>query len=505
MIVRILHSLHRTRRGLRLLALSLSLVLVPLYPAHGQSSLSKRLDRVLDQPPFNRANWGVVLMDSAGKVLFERNADRFFIPASNTKLVVGAVASALLPPDYVAHTSVYGAGVLEEGVLRGDLVIYGRGDPTASRRCYGLDTLAAGACDSLWTRVDAIADSLVARGVQHVAGAIVGDGSFFETRTVHEAWETYDLNWWYAAPVSGLGFNDNSINLTWRAGPRVGAPAVITYEPDLGYFQFENRTRTVLAGERRTIDFFREPGTMRLWAEGTVPEDTTSRREYFALPDPNQYFAVALRAALARRGVSVAGPTLSTTDSTRYGDARQTPALATVHSRPLTDLLFPILNSSQNWFAETLLKLLGREKLGEGSWDAGLKVERQFLVDSIRLDSTAFSLSDGSGLATGNLATPRAFAQILVFTWRHPNRAAFLRALPRAGQAGSLKDRFRGSPLDGRVVAKTGSIRHVNALSGYVERARGGPLVFSILVNNHTARYADALRQIDSVVVEMVK
>lgn len=502
MIVRFLRALHRNTRWTLLIAALAALI--PLYPAHPQS-LARRLDRVLDQPPFNRASWGVVLMDSAGKVLFERNAERFFVPASNTKLVVSAVASALLPPDFVAHTDVYGAGVLEAGVLRGDLVIYGRGDPTFDKRCYDVDTLALGACDARWMRIEAIADSLAARGLHQVAGAIVGDGSYFEPHVVHDAWETYDLNWWYAAPVSGLGFNDNSVDITWRAGSSVGAPAAITFDPDIDYFQFENRTSTVAAGVRRTIDFFREPGTLRIWAEGSVPLDTASHREYFAFPDPNHYFATALRTVLARRGMSVAGPTLSTTDSTRYREAREAPALATVASRPLSDILFPILNSSQNWFAEMLLKILGREKAGEGSWDAGIRVERQFLMDSVKVDSTAFHLHDGSGLTTHNLISPRALAQILAFTWRHPNRARFIRALPRAGAPGSLKDRFRGSPLDGRVLGKTGSIQHVNSLSGYVERPRGGPLVFSIVLNHHTARYADALKQIDSLVVEMAK
>jgi len=494
--------LHRSFAAIVALAAA---ALVPLYPAHAQSALAKRLDRVLDQPPYDRATWGVMVMDSAGKILYQRNADRYFAPASNTKLVVTATANALLPPDYVAHTSVYGAGSLDSGVLHGDLIVYGRGDPTFDQRCYGPDTLAVGACDSRWGRVEALADSLAARGLHQVAGAIVGDGSYFEPHLVHDAWETYDLNWWYAAPVSGLGFNDNSVDITWRAGTTAGAPAAITFDPDINYFQFENRTGTVAAGEHRTVDFFREPGTLRIWAEGNVPLDTTSHREYFALPDPNHYFATALRLVLARRGVSIAGPTLSTVDSTRYREGRETPALATVSSRPLPDILFPILNSSQNWFAEMLLKILGREKAGAGSWDAGIKVERQFLIDSVMVDSTAFHLHDGSGLTTHNLISPRALAQILAFTWRHPNRAGFLRALPRAGAAGSLKDRFRGTPLDGRVIAKTGSISHVNSLSGYVERPKGGPLVFSIVLNHHNARYADALRQIDSVVVEMAK
>jgi D-alanyl-D-alanine carboxypeptidase/D-alanyl-D-alanine-endopeptidase (penicillin-binding protein 4) len=504
MINRSLRWLHPIWRVAPRAASALAFLSVLLAtPGLAQKDLAKRIDRLLDLPPFDRATWGVVLADSTGKVLYERNANRLFVPASNNKLLVTSAASALLGPNFRITTSIYGTGTLENGVLKGDLVAYGRGNPMFTSRCYGVDTLAPGACDSLWSGLDALADSLASRGVQQVTGAIVGDGSYFESQLLHEAWEQYDLNWWYAAPVSGLGFNDNSVNITWGPGPKTGSPASVTFAPELGFFLFENRSRTTLAGTPRTLDFFRQPGAMFIWAEGTVPLDNTGRTEYFALPDPNLYFARALRTALARKGINVSGPTLSTTDSLVYREARQTPALASVVSRPLSDLLFPILNSSQNWYAEMLLKLLGRERGQAGSWSEGLRVEKRFLLDSVGVDSTAFVATDGSGLAKNNLVTPRALMQILAFTRRHPAGAAFMRALPHAGQLGSLSKRFVGTPLEGRVVAKTGSVSRVNTLSGFIQRDKGGPLVFSILVNNQAAGTRALLAQIDSVVVEM--
>jgi D-alanyl-D-alanine carboxypeptidase/D-alanyl-D-alanine-endopeptidase (penicillin-binding protein 4) len=474
---------------------------VMAYPAAAQGSLARRLERLADQPPLDRAAWGVLIADAEGRTVYARNADRLFVPASNAKLIVAAAASALLPQDYRAVTSVYGTGPLEDGVLHGDLVIFGRGDPTFSARCYGADTLAAGACDSMWTRLDLLADRIVARGVRHVTGAIIGDGSYFEPILVHPAWEGYDVNWWYAAPVSALGFNDNSVDVQWAPGPSVDAPAAITLTPDVGLLSFENRTRTVPAGGERTIDFFREPGTTHVWAEGTVPLSRSPRTEYFAVPDPNRYFAAALRSRLALKGVSVAGPTRSTTDSLTYAWTRETPALAEVRSRPLADMIFPILNSSQNWFAEMLLKAVGKTAAGDGSWDGGLEAERRFLEDSVGIDSTAFALSDGSGLSSGNLITPRALVQLLTYMRGHPRGQGFHSALPRSGSAGSLRQRFVGTPLEGLVAAKTGSIYHVNSLSGYVERPDRLPLVFSVIVNNHTARSSEIVARIDSMVV----
>jgi len=235
-------------------------------PVRQRGPLAARIDRLLDEPPFDRVTWGVLVTDTAGEVLYARNADRLLVPASNHKLLVSAAALSLLGPDARVETRVYGSGPLERGVLRGDLVVAGAGDPAFSEHCY-----ADGACDSLWTAMDALADAIVARGVRHVTGAVVGDGSAFEPKLTHDAWQQYDLNWWYAAPVSALAFDDNSIDLHERPGERAGVPADVTITPDLGLVTFDNRSRTTAPGSPHTIEFYREPGSMRVWSEGDFP------------------------------------------------------------------------------------------------------------------------------------------------------------------------------------------------------------------------------------------
>lgn len=495
-----------SRRGAPLAAY-LALAACLAAPLAAQSgALAKRLDARLDAPPFNRQLWGVALVDENGKLLYGRNHDRMFIPASNTKIVVSAVASALFSPDFTVRTSVYAAGPVANGIVQGDLVLYGRGDPTFSHRCYATDTLAAGACDrDPADRLGALADTLVARGVSGIDGDIVGDGSYFDGALVHPGWEVYDVNWWYAAPVSGLGFNDNAIDIAYAPGTREGEPATLEFTPDFGDVALENRTRTVAAGAEETIDFFREPGTMRIWAEGTVQLGSRRRTEHFALPDPNLYAARALRAALAARGVSVSGATRSTTDSTLYQVARRAPALADASGRPMRDWVFPVLNTSQNWFAEMLLKQLGRVYGRAGTWEEGVKVERRFLIDSVGIDSTQFALSDGSGLSASNLVSPLAFTQLLRFMRRHPHWEPFAAGLPQSGNTGSLRNRFRGTPIEGKVRAKTGTISRVNTLSGYVELDGGKSLVFSVQANHHTQPSRAILAQIDSVIVDMAR
>jgi D-alanyl-D-alanine carboxypeptidase/D-alanyl-D-alanine-endopeptidase (penicillin-binding protein 4) len=493
-------------RGLFSVFSVFSVISVFSAPAHAQS-LAQRIDARLNATPFNRQLWGIALLDESGRLLYGRNESRLFIPASNAKLIVSAVASALLPPDWKVKTSLYGGPVVG-GVLQGDLVLYGRGDPTMNRRCYATDTTLAGVCDTdPFARLRQLVDTLRAKGVRAIAGDIVGDGSYFETRLVHPNWEAFDLNWWYAAPVSGLGFHDNSVDFVWQPGQTPGAPALITMTPDLGDIAFENRTVTVAPGGESDIGdrFFRHPGTLRIWAEGTVALDNPRRTDSFALPDPNLFTARALRQALADVGIAVTGTTRSTTDSLMYARIRATPPLAEVSSRPLRDWVFPVLNTSQNWIAEMLLKQLGKRFGKAGSWLDGLEIERRFLIDSVRIDSTQFSLSDGSGLSSSNLMSPLAFTQLLRFMRRHPRYATFAAGLPQAGLVGSLRNRFLGTPLAGRVRAKTGSISRVHSLSGYLELGGGRTLTFSVEANHHAQPSRMMQAMIDSVVVEMAR
>ncbi len=456
---------------------------------------------------FDRHHWGVVVIDTTGKLLYQRNATRLFVPASNTKLVVTATATALLPPDGTVATSLYAAGPVEAGVLRGDLVLYGRGDPTMSRRCFDADTTRAGACETdPARRLRELAAQLKAGGLHTVAGAIVGDGSYFEPVTVHGTWEQDDLVWWYAAPVSGLAFNDNSLDLHWGPGPEPGAPGRLAVEPDLGDVTVENRTVTlaVVPPGEGGLDVGRL-GAQSLWAAGSIREGAPARTSYVALPDPNRFAASALRRALADAGIAVLGPTESTTDSMRYAAARQGAPLAETRSRPFREWLVPILGPSQNLFAEMLLKQVGRQVLGEGSWRAGTAVEQRFLIDSVGVDSTQFSLRDGSGLSHVNVVSPLAFVRILLWLRRHHNFPIVEAALPVAGRYGTIRNRMVGTAVEGRVRAKTGSIFRVNALSGYVTLPNGRTRIFSIQTNNHDLRGGAMTAQMDSVVVEIGK
>jgi len=420
--------------------------------------------------------------------------------------VVTGAASTLLDPTLRVATSVYASGPIRNGVVRGDLILYGRGDPTLSRRCYDTDTTRAGVCDrDPLDRFRDLADRLARLGITAVEGDLVGDGSWFQGPLVHPTWETADLTWWYAAPVTGLGFNDNSVDVT-AAPTTPGAPAAITLYPALPEIVLDNQTITGAAGDSLTFDLHWDPAPGQPWrlvATGTLPPGRT-RRVYAAIDDPNRFTALAFRTALAERGIVVHGNTTTTGDSLATRAARAGAPLAETWSRPLADWIFPVLNTSQNWFAEMLLRQLDRQLGGAGTWTGGIALEHRWLIDSVGLDSTSFALRDASGLSATNFMTPAAMTRMLSWMRVHPRWPVFSAGLPRSGQPGSLRTRFVGTPLEGRVVAKTGSISTVNTLSGYIERDVGPPLVISILANHHLQGGSAMIARMDSVVAVLV-
>ena len=444
---------------------------------------------------FARSHWGVAVRDLAtGRWVVRHDADRFFVPASNLKLVVSAAALERLDADFAWRTSVYGTEPIGAGgVLDGDLVLYGRGDPNLSGRF----------APSMTAIFEALADSLATRGLARVTGELLADESFWDADYVRGDWATYDLLWWYAAPVGALGFNDNSIDFHIRPGAAVGDPLVVEGEPRSSFYTLENRAVTGPPGSERTFDLTREPGTNHVIAYGSLPVDAEPDVEYFAVVDPAGWAATVFREVLSRRGIAVEGAvrTISRPADSPVA-AGDTIALAAHAGPPLARVVEAVLGRSQNWHAEQLLKTLGKEIAGEGSWSAGLAVERRTLAE-LGVDTTAVFLRDASGLSSANLVTPEALVDLLSAMRKRPSASTFVSALPVAGESGSLRRRFGGTPAAGRVRAKTGYIENVYSLSGYLTTLAGDEYAFSVVVNQTAGE--SAVEAIDRLVTGIVE
>ncbi|ABF43495.1 D-Ala-D-Ala carboxypeptidase [Candidatus Koribacter versatilis Ellin345] len=501
------------------------LVLIALY-APAADKLSSKIDRVLSAPDVSRAFWGIEIVSlDNGKTLYSRNSDKLFTPASNTKLFTTSTAFALLGPDFRFHTTVETSGTVDKrGRLDSDLVIVGRGDPNLSGRTlpYNLRTerkqppIAA---------LENLADQLVQKGVRYVDGDIVADDSYYAFERYGEGWAQDDLVWEWGAPVSALTVNDNVIFVSIQPADRVGERAFVDITPFPAYYRVDNRVMTTPQGTGpRKIYINREPGSNQLTLWGNIPVDDQGANEALAIEDPADFTAKLFRELLDKRGVTVYGrpktkhtelASLSTFSITATasagGGADRAPApvsrlplvLGQYDSQPLSADLKVINKVSQNLHAELLLRLLGKEKGTAGTIEGGLEVERAFLA-SADIRPEEYTLYDGSGLSRQDLATPHAFVKLLTYAHKQPWGATFEDTLPVAGVDGSLVERFTKSTAQSRVHAKTGSLDHVNSLSGYLTTEKGEHVVFSILSNNHNLTNKHAIETIDAIVQAVV-
>jgi D-alanyl-D-alanine carboxypeptidase/D-alanyl-D-alanine-endopeptidase (penicillin-binding protein 4) len=343
--------------------------------------------------------------------------------------------------------------------------------------------------------------------VKRIDGGIIGDDTWYLWQPFAEGWAIDDSQYDYGAPVSALTVNDNAVTLAVRPGAHEADPAALAWNPPLEYYRVDNRIRTVAGGER-SIHFHRDPGGLevRLW--GSIPLRDRGEDLVLAIEDPAVYAAEALRQALEERGVPVGGGVTALhafpNETPDLAQAAAPPTevsgveLARRVSAPLIEDLRITDKVSQNLHAELALRAVARARRNLGSLEAGVAEIQAFLAEA-GIDPDAYNLADGSGLARLNLVTPATVVKLLRFMYASPARDNWISLLPVGGQDGTLSARFGKSAVAGRVHAKTGSLAHVSALSGYLERPDGGWVAFSILVNNYNGRAAEVRGVMDRI------
>jgi len=453
--------------------------------------LARALDHILDRAPFASAFWGVEVRSlKTGRVLYARNPEKHFRPASTLKLVITAAALDTFGPQARFRTTVETEARLDgRGRLLGDVFLVGRGDPNLSARFSPGRPTAA---------LEELADALWAAGVRRIEGRLVGhEGEFTGDRRGSD-WTWEDLVWSYGAEVSALSFNDNTAELSLLPGDQPGELAFLEATPATAYYSVACTAVTTAPRTKAELKLERDAGSNRIRLSGTLAIDE-SWQGSVAIEDPARYTATVFAEVLQAKGIRVTGP-LATSSDPLPARAR---VLATHESGPLAEALKVINKESQNLHTELLLRALGRRVKGEGSVAAGHAAVGEFL-SRIGVGPMAFSLQDGSGLSRSDLVDPHGLAQLLVAMDRHPQAAVFRESLAVMGVDGTLKDRLRGTPAEGNVRAKTGTLRLSNALAGYLARASGERVAFAIVVNNHTAPSREAVAAIDDVVRVLV-
>lgn len=433
---------------------------------------------------------GVAVYDAdLGAPLYLRNADRPLIPASNMKLYTTAAALDRLGPDYRYTTSLYARGdITAGGTLLGDLILVGRGDPTLSGRFHA---------DSVTYVLDRFAEHLAAIGVRRVTGDLIGDATYFDDARVAPGWDESNLLWWYSARSGALSFNDNVVTLEVYPGESVGDEPEILPFPYTEGLAIDNRATTT-SRRRRSIGVRRDPDLGGYRVQGRMPRRSGPVRYVVSVEDPAAFAISVFRERLKEAGIEVEG---EDTVAHRWQEPPTVDArlVASHTSPPLIEIVRVINKRSQNFFAEQLLKTLGAVYESQGSLQAGARVVRSVLTD-LGVDAGDLVLADGSGLSRDNRLTARQTAELLVAMRAHQRFGDFYDSLLIAGSDGN-KRRLDAPSAIGNVRSKTGTLRGVSALSGYVTDTDGELLVFSILINN-LPRGKGAAIAIEDAIVE---
>ena len=477
----------RRTAGAALCALSLAGVTAvsgcasaPSHPAavtpRAARTLGADLDRIFNAALTQNALWGVHIKSlDTGRVLYSRNAATLMMPASNMKIVTLAAAAQTLGWDYRFKTTLETTAPVEDGVLKGDLIVRGTGDPTINTR-----NARASAVFDEW------AAALRAAGITRIDGGVAADASAFDDRALGQGWAWDYLEAGYAAPVGALEYNENVGTVTIRPGAKQGDAADLQVTPGTGLGLLyrvvtgEPGSRTAITLERRTHDNY-------LDVSGTIAVDAAPVTRDVAVINPARYFAHSLLLALVERGIPVVRVPIDLAD--RPADATVEPrrVLHESLSPPLREIATTMMKVSQNLYAETLLKAAGAATAGRGSAAAGRRASAAVFT-GWGIPDTAYVQADGSGLSRYDYVTPAMLVALLERMHADPrHRDRFVATLPIAGKDGTISTRMRATRAEANAVAKTGSISNVRALSGYVRTRDGELLAFSILANNFTA------------------
>jgi D-alanyl-D-alanine carboxypeptidase/D-alanyl-D-alanine-endopeptidase (penicillin-binding protein 4) len=470
--------------------------------------LGQEIARLLDASPASRnAYWGIKIVDlRTGRTLYARNADRLFVPASNAKLFTAALALNRLGPDFQFQTRVLADAPPDaDGRIHGAVRLVGGGDPNLSARA--VPYRAGPVTGNPLALIEELADQVVARGVKRIDGAIVGDDTRYVWEPYPDGWAIDDTRYEYGAPVSALTVNDNTLTVTVRPGAHTGDLADVSFAPALEFYNLDNRVRTVAPGGAQKIQLDRERGSrqVRLW--GTIPARSSGDALVLAVDDPAEFAARALRRALENRGVTVGGGVDARHRYPNEQESKQEPEgieLARHDSAPLIQDLAITAKVSQNLHAELALRAVARAGPSAGSRQAGLDEMKAFLHE-IGIGPESYSFSDGSGLDRTDLVTPEAIVKLLGHMYASKAREPWIALLPVGGLDGTLGTRFADSAAGRRIHAKTGTLTHVGALSGYAQRRDGTWVVFSILVNNHNGPAAEGRSVIDRICTLIVE
>ena len=456
------------------------LLIFPLYlPAQtkGKAGVERVVQQLKQDANFQNAVVGLMVMDANGREVVSWNPDMPLLTASTMKTITTGVALSTLGTEYRYTTRIAYSGEISKGALYGDLYIIGGGDPTLGSR------------DSIATPVDKVfahwTNALKALGIHHINGAIVADDRFFTHEVMPETWAWGNMNASYGAGPSGLSFFENNFRATVLPGLKQGDKVSIRNAyPSFPDIQFDNQLTTGAQRSRNRATMVNSDLTPLIRLTGSVPAGVDS----LVISGSNKYpplsCAWQFNQYLNRNGV---GTTQTIRMIDPVGDPK-TEALTTVvvwNSPRLLDIINVTNHISNNFFAETILKTIGRERTGVGAYDSAYVAVNRILGE-LGISQRGLTMADGSGLSRQNYVSARFFCNYYRRLKETAVFADFLNTLPVPGGEGTLKSVIANAPHKERLHAKSGTLANVRCYAGYVDTPDGF-YTFAIMVNNYSA------------------
>ncbi len=474
---------------------------LPVRPAAASAQpdpvdvLRKRVAAILADPAIAAGTFGVEARSLAtSDTLVESNDHRLLTPASTMKTLTLAVTADQLGWDFTFDTKATTTGTIANGVLDGDLVIVGSGDPSFE----DWDGSASGVFASWAAR-------LKERGISTIGGRIIGNDRVFTDDGLGAGWMWDDMQYGYSAAASGLQFNEGTAQVFITPGAGVGDAPLLALSPSHARVPLVSSLTTGAAGTANAISMEALPRTPGARFTGSIAVDSAKQTRLITVGNPTLYFVNAVRTGLQNNGIDVLGSVADIDDVMNPPVAAGAAPVLEHRSATLPALADTLMTLSQNLYAETFLRTLGRLKGSGGTAEAGIAVVRRVL-GAWGVPASELVMADGSGLSRYNLVTADAMTTVLAHVYKDTRlRDPYTASLPVAGRAGMLSNRMKGTLAEGNVQAKTGSFSNARALAGFLRSASGEPLVFSIIANNYGVAPAEVDRVTDAIVVALAE
>lgn len=431
------------------------------------------MDTLINKEPlFNGAMVGISIRNqNTGELIYDHLGSTRLRPASNLKLLTAASALEALGENHTFSTKLFVNGSVAKGLLTGDLILQGGGDPTLQQ-----------------ADLKEFAQIVKEKGIKRISGRVVGDDSRYDNIRYSMDMPWSDEEAYYGAEVSALtispdeDYDAGTVVIEVKPAKKVGEKVSYTIKPENTYIKVVNEAVTSQSDSKENLTFSREHSTNSIKITGQIPQGSTSEREWIAVSNASKFVVHLFVEELKKAGIKVDG-------GYRLGVTPSEASLISEHkSISLSELLLPFMKLSNNGHGEMLMKEMGKVLKGTGSFEAGLAVMNEKLTP-LGVDFSNQLIRDGSGISHVNLIQPNDLTGLLFSIQSKNWFPSYYRALPVAGEkeklvGGTLRYRMKAQPLAGNVVAKTGTLTTVSSISGYVKTKSKGNLIFSILINN---------------------